>query len=417
MAEGTELTGRGEESRRPSGSSDELDQLIREEVAPELQLVRKLGESSKSTVYLAREPDLKRLVAIKVLSPRLAQDERARARFEREAQAVASLSHSNIVAIHRVGRLSNGLPYIVMQFVKGRTLADRLEAEGRLPVDEARGIVADIASALAAAHKKGIIHRDVRPANVLYDEESGRCLLTDFGIAAIMARGDLDAPTRLTRTGEMIGDPAYMSPERLSGTEISERSDIYSLGLFGYELLAGRGPYDSQSKRELLAAHLKEQPRKLLELRSDVDPGLAELLERCLAKQPRHRPNASDVARLARPSAGPAPAPSAAQAGSDDLLARLKERRVVQIAILYGAVALALLEVVGQLVEHGILPEVGYRLTLVSAVTGLPAVLIGAWYHGKAGRQRFTPVEYWLFGGLALIWLGVSAVILLGWLL
>ena len=407
--------GPGAESETRAGSSDDLARL-KSEFAPDLELVRKLGQSSKSSVYLAREPELKRLVAIKILSPKLAQDERARARFEREAQAVASLSHQNIVSIHRVGRLANGLPYIVMQFVKGRTLEDRVRAEGQLPVEEARRSVGEVAAALGAAHRKGIVHRDVRPANVLYDEDSGRSLLTDFGIAAIMASGDSDAASRLTRTGELIGDPSYMSPEQLMGTEVTERSDIYSLGLFGYELLAGRGPYDSKSKRELLTAHIKEQPRKLSELRRDVDPDLAALLERCLAKEPRHRPNARDVTRFALPTFDLTPTPMPVRVGSDDVLSRLKERRIVQITILYGAVTWGLLEVVGLLVERGILPEVGFKLTLVSLVTGLPAVLIGVWFHGKAGRQKFTPLEYWLFGGLALVWLAVSAVILLGWL-
>ena len=404
-------------SREQPSERDELEELLREELAPDLQFVRKLGHSSKSSVYLAREPELKRLVAVKVLSPQLAQDDRARSRFEREAQTIASLSHSNIVAIHRVGRLSNGLPYIVMQFVKGRTLDERLRAEGKFEVGEGRRIVGEVASALAAAHQKGIVHRDVRPANVLYEEETGRTLLTDFGIAAIMARGDSEAPTRLTRTGELVGDPAYMSPEQLMGDQLSERSDVYSLGLFGYELLAGRGPYDASSRRELLTAHIKDRPRKLAELRSDVDLELAELLERCLAKEPGHRPNARDLARrLTEPSLDSTPAPAAAVGSSGDMVSALRERRVVQLSILYGAIAWGVLEVVGLLVERGILPEVGFRLVLVSVLTGLPALLLGAWFHGKKGRQEFTPVEYWLFGGLALIWLAVSAVILLGWL-
>ncbi len=399
---------------KTSGASAELEERLREELAPELRVLGRLSESPKSSTYLAREPDLKRLVAIKVLAPRLGRNEAARARFEREAQAVASLSHPSLVAIHRVGRLSNGLPYIVMRYVQGRTLADRLRAEGRLAVDEARRILVQVASALAAAHSKGVVHRDVRPCNVLCDEETGRSLLTDFGTAAVMPRGELDPPTRLTKTGELIGDPAYMSPEQLVGSGVSGRSDVYALGVLGYELLTGRGPYDAGSQKELVMAHLRGRPRDLSRLRRDVDRGLAALLERCLAKDPRHRPTAADVARLAGSSSPGLPV--TVELGSRDFLARLKERRIVQIAMLNGAIAWGLLEAIGELVEHGILPEVGYRLALVSTITGLPAVLIGAWFHGKAGRQKFRVLEYWLFAALALIWLGASAVVLFSWM-
>ena len=214
-----------------------------------------------------------------------------------------------------------------MQFVKGRTMADRLAAEGRLEMDEARRILAEMASAVAAAHKKGIVHRDIRPANVLYEEDTGRTLLADFGIAAVMARGDTDAPSRLTKTGELIGDPAYMSPEQLMGGELNERSDIYALGLLGYELIAGRGPYDTTSKREMFAAHVRDKPRNLTELRHSVDRALADLLERCLAKEPQHRPNASDLyRRLSGPTGESLAADAAEAADSTDFLSTLKRK-------------------------------------------------------------------------------------------
>lgn len=407
----------GGQARADADFSDELEELLKEELAPELQLVRRIGRTSKASVFLAREPELKRLVAVKILSPKLGQDERARARFEREAQAVASLSHSNIVAIHRVGRLSSGLPYIVMQFVKGCTMADRLQAEGALPVEEARQVLSDMASAVAAAHSKGIVHRDIRPANVLYEEDSGRTLLTDFGIAAIMARGDRDQPSRLTKTGELVGDPAYMSPEQLMGGEVTGRSDVYALGLLGYELLTGRGPYDTRSKREMFAAHVREEPRDLSELRSGVDRTLSQLLKRCLAKEPRHRPSAADMAkRLSGAAVGLQTLPPAGTAPHGDVLSSLKERYIPQIAAVYVAGALGVLEVASQLVERSILPDVTYRLVLVAVATGLPAVLTGAWFHGKKGKQKFTAVEYWVFGILALVWLVVSAVLLVSWL-
>ena len=397
-------------------ASDELEALLKEELAPELEVLRRISRGSMAIVYLAREQQLKRLVAIKVLAPRLARDQRARMRFEREAQSAASLSHPNIVAIYRVGRLSNDLPFIVMQYVQGSTMAERLRARGALPMDEARRVVAEVASAIAAAHKKGIVHRDVRPGNVLYEEESGRALLADFGIAAILATGERSESARLTRTGELVGDPSYMSPEQLLGQEISERSDLYSLGLLGYELVAGRGPFEATSKREKLMAHVQAQPKELSELRATVDPVLESVLLRCLAKEPGHRPSATDVAASLTDMSGElTPMPLAGGKASTGFFARLTERRMPQIIVAYGAICWGVLGVADQLADRDVVPEVFYKLVLVAVLTGLPAVLTGAWFHGQKGRQEFTRVEYWVFGALGVVWLAVSALILFKW--
>jgi serine/threonine protein kinase len=408
------------EQHSGKGSADELEELLRKELAPELQVVRRLGRGSMGNVYLARESQLKRLVAVKVLSPKLARDAQARARFEREAQSAASLSHPNIVAVYGVGRLSNDLPYIVMQYVQGTTMASRIQAHGKLAVDEARRVIAEVSSAVAAAHKKGFVHRDIRPDNVLYEEESGRALLSDFGIAGILARGDSSQPQRITRTGELVGDPSYMSPEQLMGGEVTERSDVYALGLLGYELLTGRGPYEASSKREMFTAHVQQEPKKLSELRADVDAELEQVLGRCLQKEPEHRPSAADVARrLAGLSSGDAtPIPSVPPihgVGSTGLFSKIKERYLPQIMLGYLLIGWGALQVSDQLADRDILPEVSYRLTLVAVLTGLPAVFVGAWFHGKKGRQRFRSIEYWLFGALVAIWLAVSTLILLNW--
>ncbi len=214
----------------------------------------------------------------------------------------------------------------------------------------------------------------------------------------------------------MVGDPAYMSPEQLKGSEITEGSDVYALGLVGYELLTGRGPYDGTSRREKLTAHIQQQPRKLSELLTDADPDLEELLLRCLAKDPEHRPNAADLARRLQVAPSPVTrAPHVPGPPRPGLFSRLMERRLPQITGAYALVAWALLQIVDQLADRDVLPEVAYRLVLVAAVTGLPAVLTGAWFHGKRGRQEIEPLEYWVFGGLALIWLAVSAFILIQW--
>jgi serine/threonine protein kinase len=403
-------------SGRPSrsgdrGSGDGLEQRLKTELAPRFQIIRCLGSGPKASVFLAREPDLKRLVAIKVLAADLCEDPRARARFEREAQAAASLAHPSIVAVHAVGRLSDDAPYIVMQYVKGRTMEERLEAEEALPVEEGRRVLAEIASALAAAHAKGVVHRDIRPANILHDEETGRALLADFGIAGILWTGEHDPAERLTKTGETVGDPTWMSPEQLTGQPVTERSDIYGLGLLAYALLAKRSPYEAETRLQQLRAHAQAAPLKLSKLRDGIDRQLDDLLLRCLAKEPGHRPNAADVAeRLTAP-------PSALGAANGLLtggfLSGLAERRVPQFVILYVVLAWALLQVVDQLADRDVVPEIFYRLSLVSVAAGLPAVLVGSWFHGKKGDQPTRPIEYWVFGALALIWLIVCAVIYL----
>ncbi len=298
----------------PSGDADavelfEVDEAltarVRDALSPRFLLVRPLGAGGMGTVFLAREPALKRLVAVKVLSPELASDASAKARFHREAQAVAGLSHPNVVAIYSVGELDDGTPYFVMQYVGGRSMAARLEDEGPFQVDETRRVLGEVASALAAAHKQGIIHRDIKPANVLYDEESGRALVTDFGIAALIGPPGAKTATRLTQTGMAIGTPQYMSPEQIVAEKVTERTDMYGLGLLGYELLAGEGPFGSSSSpQELVAAHLRDVPENISTVRDDIDPEMASVIDTCLSKNATERPEAAEVAQRLMPGAG-----------------------------------------------------------------------------------------------------------------
>ncbi len=269
--------------------------LLERALAPSFTLVRRLGSGGMGSVYLARDPVLKRLVAVKVMAPALAADPDARARFEREAQAVAAISHPNVVSVYSVGELENGVPYLVMQYIEGRTMADRVAEGGPLDAPTARRVLGEVASALAAAHRHGIIHRDIKPANILWDDDTGRALVSDFGIAAVKHRSDEPLDEKLTQTGMAVGTPAYMSPEQVLAEPVTERTDVYALGLLGYELLTGAGPYQVSSPREMMAAHLRDTPRKLSGVRADVDPELERLLEECLEKDPAKRPTASEV--------------------------------------------------------------------------------------------------------------------------
>jgi hypothetical protein len=299
-----ELTPTGAE---PPSVAEEtnLEAELQEALQPTYLLVKRLGAGGMGAVFLAREPALKRSVAVKVLSAALAADPNARARFEREAQAVARRTHPNVVAIHALGELRDGRPYFVMQYVDGPSLSERVETEGPLGVEETKRLIGEVASALAAAHARGIIHRDVKPANVLYDRESGRALVTDFGIAAVRAAGETGAPlTRLTGTGLALGTPQYMSPEQLLAEQVTERTDIYGLGLVGYELLTGRAPFAATTPQELIAAHLRDTPTPIATLRPEVDPELDAVLGRCLAKHADARPTAAEVAQRLLPGAG-----------------------------------------------------------------------------------------------------------------
>ncbi len=398
----------------PSATGAEGDgsavDALRAALGADFDVVRPLGSGAMATVYLARDRALGIPVAVKVLRPGKATDETAHRRFEREARAAASLSdHPNAVAVTRFGRLPDGMPYLVMQYIKGRTMEERLKAEGRLSVSEATAVLAQVASALAAAHEKGIIHRDVRPGNVLWDEEKRRALLTDFGIAAVMDAGGSDSP-RLTQTGELLGDPQHSSPEQLTGQEVTELSDMYQFGLLGYELLAGRSPYEGRTAADWIRAHLQQEPRELGELRPDVPATEADLLRRCLAKEPRHRPSARDVVRaLERPTSG---GTDSSAGDTEDIgdLAKLLKRRVPQIVLLTAGAGAGLIQLVSAM--ENFLPAKSVLLTAIFAGAAVLASGVIAWFHGEKGRQRVPFLEPILLGLIGAAWLVATIVAL-----
>ncbi len=391
-----------------AGSTDPLDPLDGE-LRPDLELLRPLGEGRSGRVFLARERSLNRLVAVKVLAPKLARDPVARARFEREARAAAALSHPNAVAVHRFGYLTSGVPYLVLQYVKGgKTLEDRLAAEGLLSVPETRRVLAEVADALAAAHRSGFVHRDMRPGNVLCDEESGRVLVSDFGLAGVLpSAAGTDA--RITRTGEILGAAEYTSPEQLRGEEASEGSDVYALGVMGYRLLTGEGPYEARQGLGAVAAHLEQPPRPLRSLRADADGQLSDLLEHCLAKDPARRPRAAYIAQALRPDPGTAERPATVRAAlpgeHTPVLEDLLRRRVPQIVAVTGVIGFAILNFMDQLADRHVIPELIYKWTLATVACSVTASVVIAWFHGRPGRQRVGSLEVSILTLLGLAWL------------
>ena len=248
------------------------------------EIGRLLGRGGMGAVYLAREKALERAVAIKVLPPGLASDAESRERFRREARTAAKLTHPNIVPLYTFGD-AEGVLFFVMGYVRGESLGNRMRREGRLAEAEVRRILADLADALDYAHRHGVIHRDIKPDNVLLDDESGRPMLTDFGVAKARASG-----ATLTEAGALVGTPHYMSPEQASGSrDLDGRSDLYSLGVMGYQMLSARLPFEGKSFRDVIVQHVTQAPPPLAMLVPDVSDDLAAAVARCLAKDPALR--------------------------------------------------------------------------------------------------------------------------------
>jgi serine/threonine-protein kinase len=246
-------------------------------------------------VYCARDRRLKREIAIKVLPPELSFRADIRQRFLREAETAAQLNHPNIVPIYTVEEKDN-LVYFVMAYIKGDNLGVRLQQHGPMPPVEVRRILREVAEALSYAHNRNVIHRDIKPDNIIIDEETGRAMVTDFGIArALTDTGD----SRLTATGMAIGTPAYMSPEQSAGDKaIDGRSDLYSLGVVGYQMLCGQTPFVASNTPSMLVKHLSERPIPVDERWPDLPPDLSRAVMMCLEKDPADRfPNAAAFAQ------------------------------------------------------------------------------------------------------------------------
>jgi serine/threonine-protein kinase len=278
--------------------TDLLAQRLSQALGSSFTLEGEIGRGGMGVVYHARDERLKRKVAVKVLPPELAFREEIRMRFLREAETAARLSHPHIVPIHSVGEGPDGLVYFVMAYVDGESLAARLKRRERLPPEEARRIMMETADALGAGHALGIIHRDVKPDNILLEGSRGRTVLTDFGIAKALT--STTGPGTLTATGVAIGTPHYMSPEQAAGDrEIDGRSDIYSLGVVGYQMLAGELPFSAPTVPGILLKQITEQAPNLLERTPTCPEDLASCVMRSLEKEPESRWPTADALRRA----------------------------------------------------------------------------------------------------------------------
>ncbi len=262
----------------PSGPSHPLFASLRDQFS----LQKEIGRGGMGVVYLARDEKLERPVAIKVLPEGPGDGSDLRERFLREARIAGQLSHPNIVPVYRADEI-DGHAFFVMAFVEGESLADRIRDRGKLAAAEVAHVLREVSWALAYAHARGVIHRDVKPENILIEKGTGRALVTDFGIARDAAA------SRLTADGTVLGTVHYMSPEQVSNDTLDGRSDLYALGVVGFHALTGRLPFDEATASAVLVAHVTKSAPRVSDVNPDVPALLAAVIDRCLMKEPDAR--------------------------------------------------------------------------------------------------------------------------------
>ena len=274
---------------RPSSPSTALDRLFvdfQSAVAGRYSIERELGRGGMGVVYLAREVRLDRPVALKLLPPRLAAEPAPRERFLREARLAAKLSHPNIIPIYAVDEVANYV-FFAMAYVEGETLTERVRNRGPLAPGDATRMLREVAWALAYAHAQGVIHRDVKPDNIILEAGSGRALVADFGIAAqVSGAAGVDG-------GDVIGTPEFMSPEQALGETVDAKSDLYSLGVVGYFIVSGRLPFTGTKATEVLAKQVTEAARPVSTVADGTPRRLAQTIDKCLAKERDDRPESA----------------------------------------------------------------------------------------------------------------------------
>jgi len=277
----------GQTLRSAAPASD----LVGQVVADRYHVIKKLGEGGMGQVYLAEHVKMGRRSAIKVMNPSMVHDPDAVARFNREASNASRITHPNVCAIYDFGETPDGLIYLAMEFIEGEPLTDLLDREGALPVPRAVGIFLQVADALQAAHDLGIVHRDLKPDNIMLAQKKGgdQVKVVDFGIAK--AVGGDETGQKVTKTGLVVGTPEFMSPEQLSGDTLDGRSDLYSLALVFYRMLAGKLPFEANSVQETMIKRLTDEPTTLAVGRPDLTfpAGLQAVLDTALTRTPGER--------------------------------------------------------------------------------------------------------------------------------
>ena len=371
-----------------------MTQQIREQLQATLgaayTLERELGGGGMSRVFVAEETALRRKVVVKVLPPELTAGVNVE-RFNREILLAAKLQHPHIVPVLTAGE-TQGLPYYTMPLVEGESLRARL-SHGSLSITDAVGILRDVAKALAYAHERGIVHRDIKPDNVLLT--GGSATVTDFGIAkAISASRTQGAAETLTQIGTSIGTPTYMSPEQAAGDpDTDHRTDIYSFGCMAFELLAGVPPFVEKTPRRLLAAHMGEKPPQVTSLRADVPQSLAELVMRCLEKEADDRPqHAGDLVRVLETVTS-----GGASAAMPSVL--LGGKGMFRKALAIYAAAFVAVAILAKAAIVGIgLPDWVFPGSLIVMVLGLPVILWTGYVH-RVARRAMTMTPTYTPGG------------------
>jgi len=392
-------------------SETDVKALLERELGPEVEILRKLAGGETSELFLGRQKALDRLVAVKVLPQTISGDPIAKTRFEREAKAAASLAHPNAVPVFRFGWLEGTVPFLIMQYVDGPSLEEKLAADGPMAIPQAIAAIRQIAGALAEAHRNGFVHRDVSPSNILWNREKDRFLLTDFGFSGLLPKMEGALP-RVTRVGEVIGSSGYMSPEQLKGEDPSEGTDVYALGVLAYELLAGEGPFQPSSPGKAAVATLKWAPRPLRSLRPEVNEEVSELFRRCLEKDPLKRPSAAHVERALTEKPGQGVAVPSNEANGDLMMA-LTHRRLPRTVAITGALGATLLYFTDMLADRGVVPEVVFRLALLTFFCSLAAAGAIAWFHGEKGPQKVVPTEVAILSMIVLVWIAMGVFLLL----
>ncbi|HYC52106.1 MAG TPA: protein kinase [Gemmatimonadaceae bacterium] len=366
--------------------TDHLREQLQATLGAGYTLGRELGGGGMSRVFIADEHRLNRKVVVKVLSPELAQGISVE-RFDREIQTAAALQQANIVPVLTAGE-TDGLPFYTMPFVEGESLRARL-GRGPLSITEVIGVLRDVSKALAYAHRQGVVHRDIKPDNVLLSE--GTAVVTDFGIAkAINAARTGPGRATLTQIGTSIGTPAYMAPEQAAGDpEVDHRSDIYSLGAMAYELITGQAVFAGRTPQRMMAAHMSEEAAPITSLRPQLPPALAELVMNSLSKDPASRPqSAAEVTQLLDTitSGGSMQAMPAVLIGGAGMFRK---------ALLVYAVAFIAVAIIARAAIVGIgLPDWVFPGSLIVMALGLPVILWTAYVQHVTRRAMAATPTY-----------------------